>query len=163
MTRAVAIDLDAALGDTRGLWQAFLEDAARRFNAIAPLEVDALPSDRAAAAGALDRWAAGGVGDWRQALERFAEDHAPVYLRPSARAAATLRALAGEGYRLGAFTDAPAELARISVAQLGLTRRLDAVEAGDRALQRLLARFGADDTIIATTLDDLATISPRGT
>jgi phosphoglycolate phosphatase-like HAD superfamily hydrolase len=163
MTNAVAIDLDGALGDTRGLWRAFLDDAARRYQAIAPLDVDGLPADRAEAAVELDRWAARGVGDWRQALLRYAEDHAPVHLRPSAGAAASLRTLANEGYRLGAFTDAPEELARIAVAQLGLTRRLEALEAGERALPRLLDRFGADDTIVATTLDDLATISTRGT
>jgi phosphoglycolate phosphatase-like HAD superfamily hydrolase len=163
VTKAVAIDLDGALGDTRGLWRAFLDDAARRFQAIAPLDVDTLPDDRAVAAGELDRWAAAGVGDWRQALLRFAEDHAPVHLRPSAQAASCLRALSAEGYRLGAFTDAPEELARVAVAQLGLARRLDALEAGERARERLLGRFGADETIVATTLADLATISPRGT
>ena len=84
--RAVAIDLDGALGDTRPLWAAWLEDAARRFRSIAPLDVAALPADRAAAAEELDRWAEAGVGDWRAALARFAEDRAPVYLRPSAGA-----------------------------------------------------------------------------
>jgi phosphoglycolate phosphatase-like HAD superfamily hydrolase len=163
VTKAVAIDLDGALGDTGGLWRAFLEDAARRYEAIAPLDVDGLPPDRAEAARELDRWAAAGVGDWRQALLRFAEDHAPVHLRPSAEATASLRALGREGYRLGAFTDAPEELARVAIAHLGLTRRLDALEAGERALPRLLDRFGADDTIVAMTLGDLATISPRGT
>jgi len=34
MTRAVAVDLDGALGDTRPLWDAFLADAARRFGSI---------------------------------------------------------------------------------------------------------------------------------
>ncbi|MGH3093546.1 MAG: hypothetical protein ACRDOG_14635, partial [Gaiellaceae bacterium] len=90
---AVAVDLDGALGDTRPLWRDFLEDAARRFASIAPLDVEALPADRAAAAEELDRWAAAGVGDWRAALERFAEDRAPVYLRPSAEASSALRAL----------------------------------------------------------------------
>jgi phosphoglycolate phosphatase-like HAD superfamily hydrolase len=163
VTKAVAIDFDGALGDTRGLWRAFLDDAARRYQAIAALDVAGLPEDRAEAARALDSWAAAGVGDWRQALLRFAEDHAPVHLRPSAQVASSLRALAAEGYRLGAFTDAPEELAQVAVAQLGLTRRLDAVEAGEQALERLLDRFGVGDTLVATTLDDLATISPRGT
>ena len=162
MTPAIAIDLDGALGDTHSLWRAFLEDAARRFRTIAPLDVDSLPDDRGLAAGELDRWAAAGVGDWRQALERFAEDHAPVHLRPNAQAGACVRALAGSGYRLGAFTDAPEELARVAVAQLGLTRRLDGLETGDGSLERLLERFGADETLVATTLDDLATISRRG-
>ena len=104
--KAVAVDLDA-LGDTRPLWRDFLSDSARRFAAISPLDPDALPEDRAAAARALDRWAEAGVGDWRIALERFAEDRAPVYLRPSAEASAALRALAANGVRIGVYTDAP--------------------------------------------------------
>jgi phosphoglycolate phosphatase-like HAD superfamily hydrolase len=162
VTRAVAIDLDGVLGDTTSLWRAFLEDSARRFGPIAALDVDALPADRAAAAAELDRWAAAGVGDWRAALERFAEDHAPVHLRPSAEASARVRSLAAAGYRLGAFTDAPAELARVAVAHLGAARRLESLESGAGALQRLLERFGREDTVVATTLADLATISPRG-
>jgi hypothetical protein len=94
--RAVAVDLDA-LGDTRPLWRDFLADAARRYASISPLDPGVLPPDRADAAAELDRWAEAGVGDWRSALERFAEDRAPVYLRPSAEASAALRALAAGG------------------------------------------------------------------
>jgi len=158
LTNAVAIDLDGALGDTRGLWRAFLEDVARRFRSIAELDPASLPEDRGAAAAELDRWAARGVGDWRAALERFAEDHAPVYLRPSAGAGASLRALAGAGSRLGVFTDAPEELARIALAHLGAARRVEAVEAGAGALERLLERFGSDTTVVARSPGDLAKI-----
>ena len=91
--RAVAIELDGVLGDTRPLWRDWLEDAARRFHSIAPLDPEALPDDRGEAAAELDRWAEAGVGDWRAALARFAEDRAPVYLRPSAEVSAALRAL----------------------------------------------------------------------
>ncbi|HKO74130.1 MAG TPA: hypothetical protein VJU01_02335, partial [Gaiellaceae bacterium] len=101
----VAIDLDGALGDTRPLWDDFLVDAARRYASIAPLDPAALPEDRGAAAGELDRWAEQGVGDWRGALERFAEDRAPVHFRPNADAASALRALAAAGRRLGVYTD----------------------------------------------------------
>src|SRR3954466_13578221 len=80
----VAIDLDGALGDTRPLWHDFLVDAARRYASIAPLDPSTLPEDRGAAAQELDRWAEQGVGDWRGALERFAEDRAPVHFPPSA-------------------------------------------------------------------------------
>jgi phosphoglycolate phosphatase-like HAD superfamily hydrolase len=159
---AVAIDLDGALGDTRSLWQAFLEDAARRYRAIAPLDVGALPVDRAAAARELDSWAAHGVGDWRTVLTRFAEDRAPVHLRPSAAAAAALRTLAGAGYRLGVFTDAPEELARVALAHLGAARRIDALEAGEGALERLLDRLGRPDTVVARTEGDLGKIPTRG-
>jgi phosphoglycolate phosphatase-like HAD superfamily hydrolase len=159
---AVAIDLDGALGDTRSLWQAFLEDAARRYRAIAPLDVGALPADRAAAVRELDSWAAHGVGDWRTALTRFAEDRAPVHLRPSAPAAAALRTLAAAGYRLGVFTDAPEELARVALAHLGAARRIDALEAGEGALERLLDRLGRPDTVVVRTEGDLGKIRPRG-
>ena len=146
--RAVAIELDGVLGDTRPLWRDWLEDAARRFRSIAPLEPDALPEDRGEAAVELDRWAEAGVGDWRAALARFAEDRAPVYLRPSAEVSAALRALGDSGSRLGVFTDAPEELARIAVAQLGATRRIEALEAGPGALDRLLERFGPETLVV---------------
>ena len=154
---SVAVDLDGALGDTRPLWRDFLEDAARRFASIAPLDVEALPADRAAAADELDRWAAAGVGDWRAALERFAEDRAPVYLRPSAEASSALRALQAAGTTLGVFTDAPEELARVALAHLGAARRVQALEAGAGARERLLARLGRD-AAVASTREDLAKI-----
>lgn len=146
--RAVAVDLDA-LGDTRLLWRDFLADAARRFAAIAPLDPEALPEDRAAAAADLDRWAEAGVGDWRGALDRFAEDRAPVYLRPSAEANAALRGLAQAGVRVGVYTDAPEGLARLALAHLGAARRVEAVEAGEGARERLLARLGSGAEVAA--------------
>ena len=155
--KAVAVDLDA-LGDTRALWQDFLADAARRFAAISPLDPDALPDDRVAAAAELDRWAEAGVGDWRGALERFAEDRAPVYLRPSAEASSALRALASAGVRIGVFTDAPEPLARVALAQLGAARHVEAVEAGEDARERLLERLGGE-AAVADTLAALAKIS----
>jgi phosphoglycolate phosphatase-like HAD superfamily hydrolase len=156
--KAVAVDLDA-LGDTRPLWRDFLTDAARRFAAISPLEPDALPDDRGAAAAELDRWAEAGVGDWRGALERFAEDRAPVYLRPSAEASAALRGLASGGITIGVYTDAPEPLARVALAHLGAERRVEALETGLGAKERLVARLGGGEVVVAATLDDLATIS----
>jgi phosphoglycolate phosphatase-like HAD superfamily hydrolase len=158
--KAVAVDLDA-LGDTRPLWRDFLDDAARRFAAISPLEPATLPEDRGAAAAELDRWAEAGVGDWRGALERFAEERAPVYLRPSAEASAALRSLAAGGITVGVFTDAPEPLARVALAHLGVERRVEALETGEGARERLVARLG-DDLVVAATLDDLATIKVDG-
>jgi phosphoglycolate phosphatase-like HAD superfamily hydrolase len=158
--KAVAVDLDA-LGDTRPLWQDFLADAARRFAAISPLEPAALPEDRGEAAVELDRWAEAGVGDWRGALERFAEDRAPVYLRPNAEASAALRGLAAGGITIGVFTDAPEPLARVALAHLGAERRVEALETGAGARERLVARLG-NDVVVAATLDDLATINVDG-
>jgi hypothetical protein len=146
--RPLAIELDAVLGDTRGLWRDWLEDAARRFRAIAPLDPDAVPADRGAAAAELDRWARDGVGDWRAALERFAEERAPVYLRPDAGVSANLRALASSGRRIGVFTDAPEPLARVALAQLGASRRVEAVEAGTGSLERLRERLGGSVLVV---------------
>ena len=154
----VALDLDGVLGDTRALWTAWLEDAARRFHAIAELDVAALPVDRAEAARDLDRWADRGIGDWRSALARFAEEHAPVYLRPRSDAAAALRRLQATGTRIGIFTDAPEELARVALAHLGAARRVEALEAGSGARERLLARFGSD-TRVVRSLDELVELA----
>lgn len=159
--KAVAVDLDA-LGDTRPLWRDFLADAARRFASISPLDHEALPEDRGEAAEELDRWAEAGVGDWRGALERFAEDRAPVYLRPSAEANAALRALAAGDVRIGVFTDAPESLARVALAHLGAERRVDALETGVDARERLLAALGNDGVEVATTLAELTSITTNG-
>ena len=135
MAAAVALELDGVLGDTRPLWEAWLEDVSRR----AHVDPDRLDEE---------------LPNWRALLERFAEDHAPVYLRPDARATAALRRLQAEGVRLGAFTDAPEELARIALAHLGAARRIEALEAGPGALERLLARLGPD-TRVARTVAEL--------
>jgi phosphoglycolate phosphatase-like HAD superfamily hydrolase len=125
---------------TRVLWRDWLEDASRRLR----LGELVLPDDRAAAAEQLDER----VGNWRALLERFAEDRAPVYLRPDASVSAALRRLVGAGTAVGVFTDAPAELAQVALAQLGAARRVDALEAGPAALERVLARLGADARVI---------------
>jgi phosphoglycolate phosphatase-like HAD superfamily hydrolase len=135
----LALDFDAVLGDTRPLWRAWLEDMARR----ARVEVE-LPEDRVAAAVVLD----GALGNWPALLERFAEDRAPVHLRPSAEVNAALRRLVEDGARLGAFTDAPEPLARVAAAQLGVARRLEALETGAGALDRLLERLGPGARVV---------------
>ena len=76
-----------------------------------------------------------------------------MHVRRDAAVAAALRALAGRGVRLGVFTDAPEPLARVVLAQLGADRRVDAVEAGTGALERLLATLG--DAEVARTRDQL--------
>jgi phosphoglycolate phosphatase-like HAD superfamily hydrolase len=141
---ALALDFDAVLGDTRPLWRAWLDDLARR----ARVEVE-LPADRAAAAEVLD----GVVGNWRALLERFAEEHAPVHLRPNAEVNAALRRLSGDGVRLGAFTDAPEPLARVAAAQLGVARRLEALETGPGAEERLLRRLGPGGRVVRSAAE----------
>ena len=151
--RALALDVDGVLGDTRPLWDAWLEEAARRFRSIAQLEPARLPRDRGEAARELDRWAEAGIGDWRAHLGRFAEDHAPLHLRPDAEVGAALRRLADAGVQIGAFSDAPEPLARVALAHLGAARRVVAVETGAGALGRLLARLAPDSVVVRTRAD----------
>jgi phosphoglycolate phosphatase-like HAD superfamily hydrolase len=128
--KAVAVDL-AALGDTRRLLEDWRADAAHRFRVEdATLEQE--------------------VPNWEQLLERFAEERAPVYLRPDAEASAALRRLHADSVRIGVFTDAPAALARVALAQLGAARRVIALETGAGALERLLRRLGGDARIVHT-------------
>ncbi len=147
-TRAVVVDLDA-IGDTHALWAAWLESA----RGVLGIDPDALPADRSDAAAALD---AAGAGNWRVLLERFAEDHAPAYLRRDAATSAALQALVAREVRLGVFTDAPSELARTALAQLGATRRVSVLETGAGALDRLLAEVGAGADVVRTRADLLA-------
>jgi phosphoglycolate phosphatase-like HAD superfamily hydrolase len=150
----LALDFDAVLADTRPLWREWLEDAARRFRSIAVLEPSALPEDRAEAAALLDRWADAGVGDWRGALERFAEDRAPLFFRPVPATNAAVRRLRAGGAVLGAFTDAPEPLVRVAVAHVGLARELSVVAAGADAERRAVAELGAEARVIRSR-DDL--------
>ena len=140
--RALLLDLDGVLGDTRGLWDDWLADNGR----VLGLDPGAVPRDRGEAAAALDERA----GNWRVLLARYAEERAPVYLRPDASVSAALRGLASSGARLGVFTDAPAELAQVAVSQLGAARRVEAVESGAGSVDRLRARLRADAELVTT-------------
>jgi phosphoglycolate phosphatase-like HAD superfamily hydrolase len=128
--KAVAVDL-AALGDVEPLWSDWLEDAARRFR----VDVSALDEQ---------------LPNWRPLLERFAEERAPVYLRRDAEVTEALRRLHSAGVRVGVFANAPAELARIALSHLGANGRVDVVEAGDGARERLLAALGEDAVVVGT-------------
>jgi phosphoglycolate phosphatase-like HAD superfamily hydrolase len=139
--RAVAIDVDGALADTRPLWREWLADVARRARVD-----EELPDDPASAAPRLDEL----VGNWRPLLERYAEEHGPVHFRRSSEAAGALRRLHAAGVVVGAFTDSPEPLARVALAQLGAARRIAAFEAGPDALPRLLERLGADVVVVRT-------------
>lgn len=149
-SRPVAVDLDGALGDTRPLWEAWLESVRALFD----LEDAALPENRGEAAAELDRR---GAGNWRALLERFGEERAPVYLRRDPGASAALRSLGQAGREIGIFTDAPEPLARVALAQLGADRRVSALETGTGALERLLERLGDDALVVRTHAELLAT------
>jgi phosphoglycolate phosphatase-like HAD superfamily hydrolase len=133
--RALALDLDGVLADTRPLWNDWLEDAARRTHV--ELEV---PDDRIAAAALLDER----LGDWRPLLERFAADRGPVYFRPNGDTGALLRRLHAAGTRIGVFTDAPRELADVALAHVGAARRVEVVGT----LDQVLAELGGEATIV---------------
>ncbi|MBD0338021.1 MAG: hypothetical protein ICV67_01865 [Thermoleophilia bacterium] len=138
--RAVAVDLDGVLGDTRPLWREWLADVSRRARI-------ALPDD--ASAELLDER----VGNWLPLLERYAEEHAPVHLRRAAEAAAALRRLQAAGVQIGVFTESPEPLARVALAQLGAGRRVSMLEAGPGALERLLDRLGAETPVVRSRAD----------
>jgi len=140
---ALLVDLDRALGDTRPLWDDWVADA----TSVLGIDAGSLPEDRGEAARLLD---AGQERNWRALLQRYAEDRAPVYLRPAAEVSQALRTLSAAGVVLGVFSDAPAELARVALAQLGAARRIAALESGVGAVERLRARLGPDARIVAT-------------
>jgi phosphoglycolate phosphatase-like HAD superfamily hydrolase len=92
--------------------------------------------------------------NWRQLLERFAEERAPVYFRRDADVTDALRRLQAAGVRVGVFTDAPEELTRIALSHLGAHGRVDAVETGEGARERLLRALG-DGTVVVSTRAEL--------
>ncbi len=132
---ALALDLDGVLADTRPLWDAWLEDAARRTR----VELD-VPADREQAAAVLD----GALGDWRPLLARFAADRAPLSIRPRADTNAALRRLAAAGARIGVFSDAPRELAEIALAHAGAARQVEVVGT----LAEVQAALGGEVVVI---------------
>jgi phosphoglycolate phosphatase-like HAD superfamily hydrolase len=134
--KAVAIDL-VALGDTEPLWRDWLDDARRRFR----VEGDDLERE---------------LPNWRQLLERFAEDRAPVYFRRDAEVTRALRRLQAGGTRIGVFSAAPVELARIALSHLGAERRVEVLESGAGARERVLERIGANATVVSTRDELLA-------
>ncbi len=134
--KAVAISL-SALGDTEPLWRDWLEDARRRFR----VDIDALDQE---------------LPNWRELLERFAEERAPVYFRRDAAVSSTLRQLRASGTRIGVFTDAPTELARVALSHLGAERHIEVLESGPGAQERVLAALGDEAQVIDTREELLA-------
>jgi phosphoglycolate phosphatase-like HAD superfamily hydrolase len=141
---AYALDLDGVLADTRPLWDAWLEDAARR----ARVDLD-VPQDRTEAAAALDE----ALGDWRPLLERFAADRAPVFIRPRPDTNAMLRRLKSAGARIGAFTDAPRELAELALAHAGAARYVEAVGTADEVQEAL-----GGEPVVVRSREELAAL-----
>ena len=144
---ALALDLDGVLADTRALWDAWLEDAARR--ARVELEV---PADREEAAAVLDE----ALGDWRPLLARFAADRAPLWIRPRPDTNAALRRLTAAGVRIGVFSDAPRELAELALAHAGATRQVEVVGT----LAEVRVALG-DDAVVVRSREELAAAPVR--
>lgn len=142
----VALDLDGVLGDTRPLWIAWLEAAAD----VLGIRAAALPADRGDAARELDEL---GAGNWRDLLERFAEERVAVHLRRDAATSSALRALAARRVGVAVFTDAPEPLARVALAHLGADRRVERLETGAGALERLLQALGPATAVLRTRND----------
>jgi phosphoglycolate phosphatase-like HAD superfamily hydrolase len=126
--KSIAIALDA-LGDTTAIWRDWLADAKRRYR----VDVEDLDHE---------------LPNWRPLLRRFAEERAPVYLRPDADVSAALRRLHSSGARIGVFADAPEELAQVALSQLGAARRIELLEAGPGALARLRLTLGGDLRVV---------------
>jgi len=134
--KAVAVDL-AALGDVEPLWRDWLDDAARRYR----VDVSSLDEQ---------------LPNWRQLLERFAQERAPVYFRRDAEVTAALRRLHASGVRIGIFAAAPEELTRIALSHLGADGRVDVVESGEDARERVLRELG--DAVVVQTRADLTSL-----
>jgi phosphoglycolate phosphatase-like HAD superfamily hydrolase len=134
--KAVAVDL-GAIGDVEPLWRDWLEDAGRRFR----VDVSALEEE---------------LPNWRQLLERFAEERAPVYFRRDAEVTDALRRLRAAGAQIGVFTDVPEELARVALSHLGADGRVSLVETGPRARERLVERLGQGTVVVGTRAELLS-------
>ena len=143
MTAPIAISLDGVLGDTTTLWEAWLDDVARRAK-LERTDLDVAQLDEA-------------LPNWRSLLDRFAEDHAPVYLRPTSPATSSLRRLRNADVKLGVFTERPWELARTAIAHLAGGRQFDAVETESGALERLVETLG-EGTRVARTVEELVAL-----
>jgi phosphoglycolate phosphatase len=135
VTRTLVLDLDGTLVDSVPDLAAALNRlmAARGLAAFTRPETAAMVGDGVERL--LERaFGARGQGLDGPALAAFSSDyaaHAAVETRPFPGAAAGLRALADEGWRLAVCTNKPEAAARALLSALGLAELLAAVGAGD--------------------------------
>jgi phosphoglycolate phosphatase-like HAD superfamily hydrolase len=126
MSTAVVFSERALAPGGDAIWPAALAHLARRFGSIRELDVAGVP-ERESAVGALEAWAGDDVSSWRLELGRFYDDHARMHLRRDPGTAALLASLRANGVRLAAYGQGPREASAVTLAFLGLDRRLDAV------------------------------------
>ena len=126
MSTAVVFSERALAPGGDAIWPAALAHLARRFGSIRELDVAGVP-ERESAVGALEAWAGDDVSSWRLELGRFYDDHARMHLRRDPGTAALLTSLRANGVRLAAYGQGPREASAVTLAFLGLDRRLDAV------------------------------------
>jgi phosphoglycolate phosphatase-like HAD superfamily hydrolase len=141
------------------IWPAALQHLARRFASIRELDVGAVPA-REAAVPALEAWAGEDVSSWRLELGRFYDDNARVHLRRDPATAALLGALRANGVRLAVYGQGPRESSAVTLAFLGLDRRLDAVvlePAGD-GFAACLGALGVAEARHVSSRDELAAL-----
>jgi len=86
----------------------------------------------------------------------FGEERAPVYFRRDGDVSATLRQLRAGGTRIGVFTDAPVELARVALSHLGAERHVEVLETGAGAQERVSEALGEHARIVNTRAELLA-------
>jgi phosphoglycolate phosphatase-like HAD superfamily hydrolase len=156
----VLILADDALAPVDRLWRDAVDHLARKLGRVVPLDPADVPASRAAAIAHLDAWAGREAGNWRVEVARFYDDHIPVYLRPDPELNSTLRRLAGDDVRLGAWSPGPPEAMTAVAHFLGLERRLtfQAVDP-DPAAALAVAGEGLEDpqiTVVAASTPLLA-------
>ncbi len=114
---ALLVDLDGALGDTRPLWRDWVAESAR----VLGVDAATLPADRVAAAAALD---AAGRGELAHAARPVCGGAGAGLPAPGSRRERGAPPSRCRRHAVGVFTDAPEELARVALAQLGAARRV---------------------------------------
>lgn len=157
MSGAVVFSERAIAPGGDAIWPAALEHLARRFASIRQLDVAAVPA-REDAVPALEVWAGEDVSSWRLELGRFYDDHARVHLRRDPGTAALLASLRANGVKLAVYGQGPRETSAVTLAFLGLDRRLDEVvlePAGD-GYAACLAALGAPEARHVTTREELS-------
>jgi len=160
MSGAVVFSERALAPGGDAIWPAALEHLARRFASIRELDLAYIPA-RESAVAALESWAGDEVSSWRLELGRFYDDNARMHLRRDPATAALLASLRVDGVRLAAYGQGPREASAITLAFLGLDRRLDAIvlaPAGD-GFTACLAVLGVSAARHVRTREELAALT----